>query len=333
MAYYDDKLETLKSVFGTDEIVLELDALVVAGGRFPIIDDVIVLLKPEQFTPFVAATLRARSVAPGDPEGRTADDIQSTFGEEWKEYPEVLAEHRGEFDQYFDLIDLRTLRDARVCDVGCGNGRWSVFLKDYCRELVLLDFSDAIFVARRNLASALNAVFIMGDLQKLPFAKDCCDLVVCLGVLHHLPTPCLEAVRALRNFSPRHLVFLYYALDNRPWYFRLLLASATLLRRLLLRVRHPGLRKVIARTVALLLYRPLVGMGTLVRPLGLGRYVPLYEFYHGKSLRRIEQDVYDRFFTPIEQRVSRLEIQSLGDSFAEIRVSDHLPYWHFLCVR
>jgi hypothetical protein len=173
----------------------------------------------------------------------------------------------------------------------------------------------------------------MADLQALPFRKDFCDFLVCLGVLHHLPTPCLEAVRGLRNSAPRLLVFLYYALDNRPWYFRLLLAPVTLLRRLLWRVRHPGLRKAFARAMALIVYRPLVVLGTLVRPIGLSRYVPLYEFYHGKSIYRIEQDVYDRFFTRIEQRVSRRDIRSLQGSFAQVLVSDHLPYWHFLCVR
>ncbi|MBL0059822.1 MAG: hypothetical protein IPP35_12155 [Elusimicrobia bacterium] len=66
---------------------------------------------------------------------------------------------------------------------------------------------------------------------------------------------------------------------------------------------------------------------------GWGRYVPLFEFYQDKSLRRIEQDVYDRFFTSIEQRVSRKEISALTDTFTRVTVSDHLPYWHFLCER
>ena len=64
-----------------------------------------------------------------------------------------------------------------------------------------------------------------------------------------------------------------------------------------------------------------------------GSKVPLYDFYKGKSLGRIEQDVYDRFFTRIEQRVTRREIESLRDSFAEVTVSPNLPYWHFLARR
>src|SRR5690606_4214648 len=132
-----------------------------------------------------------------------------------------LPEHREEFERYFDLVDWKSMANARVCDLGCGMGRWSAFAKDRCREIVLVDFSDAIFVARKNLGQAKNALFFMCDLKRLPFRDDFADFLFCLGVLHHLPTPCLEEVRALKRAAPKLLIFLYYALDNRPGYFRL----------------------------------------------------------------------------------------------------------------
>lgn len=331
--YYEDKIGTLKGIFGGEDVVLEADSLVVANERFPILHDVIILSDPDCYTGYVKAALRTQAKGQGSEVMGFAEDIQFTFGEEWKEYGEVFPEHQKEFSQYFDLVDLRSLRQARVCDLGCGSGRWSHFLKDVCREIILVDFSDAIFVARKNLAASRNALFFMGDLQALPFKKDFCDFMLCLGVLHHLPPSCLDAVRRLRDLAPRLLIFLYYALDNRPAYFRFLLQLITPLRRVLCRVRHPGFRKLFSLTVALCVYRPLVGIGAFLRPLQLSRYVPLYEFYHTKSLRRIEQDVYDRFFTRIEQRVSRNEIRELCDTFTQVIVSDNIPYWHFLCIR
>jgi hypothetical protein len=65
----------------------------------------------------------------------------------------------------------------------------------------------------------------------------------------------------------------------------------------------------------------------------MGNLIPLYEGYRGNSLKRIEQDVYDRFFTQIEQRVTRKEIMSLKDTFSEIVISEGLPYWHFTCKK
>ncbi len=331
-ARYKDKIDTLKKIFGTESLVLKDDGLQVGGRFYPILDDVILLEDSSRYSPFVAARLGLRRAA-GPSGAAFAEDIQYTFGEEWSRYDQILPEHEDEFRRYFDLVDLDSLKDARVCDLGCGIGRWSRFLSGKCRELVLVDFSDAIFVARRHLAKDPNALFFMGDLKALPFADDFCDFLFCLGVLHHLPTPCLEEVRALRRYAPRILVFLYYALDNRPAYFRALLGLVTAVRVVLSRIRSPIFRRVFSWMGALFLYKPLVWLGAALNTVGLGSRVPLYDFYQGKSLRRIEQDVYDRFFTRIEQRVTRKQIESLRDAFSEVTVSPHLPYWHFTANR
>jgi SAM-dependent methyltransferase len=313
--YYADKVRALQEIFGVRDIEVSADRIRVGAVEFPVVDDVIDLM-----------------AAPRHRVGH-AEDIQYTFGAEWRAHGQILPEHIEEFAQYFDLVDLACLKDMRVCDLGCGSGRWSFFLKDRCRELVLVDFSDAIHVARRNLRGADHCLFFKADIVALPFADDCADFIVCLGVLHHLPVPCLDAVRSLRRLAPCLLIFLYYALDNRPWLFRALLEPVNVARRVFSRIRSPRFRKAFARAGAVGIYRPLVALGTLLRPLGLATSVPLYEVYRGKSLKRIEQDVYDRFFTRIEQRVSRAQIDELRRDFTEVRISSGLPYWHFLLTR
>jgi SAM-dependent methyltransferase len=314
--YYRNKLDSLQKIFGTPDIELKEKSLRVGSLEYPILHDVIIL----------------------EDDGRRASadfakDIQFTFGAEWKEHAAILPEHEKEFAQYFDIVDLPSLAQAWVCDLGCGSGRWSYFLKGRCRELVLVDFSEAIFVARENLRGADNAIFFKGDLTRLPFAPDFADFLFSLGVLHHLPIDCLEAVKNLKKYAPRMLIFLYYALDNRPLYFRVLLRLVTTVRKVLAHVRSPLFRNAFSFFGTLFIYLPLIGLGHLLSLVGLGRYVPLYEFYRNKSLKRIQQDVYDRFFTRIEQRVSRVQIRTLKSDFAEVTISDHLPYWHFLLKR
>jgi len=259
-----------------------------------------------------------------------AGDVQRSFGEEWTSHPDILAEHDREFDAYFDLVPLDSLAGLRVADLGCGMGRWSHFLAPRCRSVVLVDYSEAIFVARRNLAGAGNAVFVMADLLDLPFRPRAFDLAVCLGVLHHLPVDALDAVRRLAPLADRHLTYLYYALDNRPAYFRWMLAGVTTTRKVLTRIRSPRVRAAVTSAIAAGVYLPVARVGTLLRPVGLSRYVPLAETYAGKSLERLRQDVYDRFFTSIEQRVTREQIRGLSDTFATVTISEGLPYWHFL---
>jgi SAM-dependent methyltransferase len=314
--YYADKIASLRDLFGTQDVAVEEKSLRVGTRSYPIKNDVIIL-----------------STEAGTAPGEFAEDIQYTFGAEWQSYHQVLPEHRKEFTEYFDLVDLSTFTASRLCDLGCGMGRWSYFAKDHCREIVLVDFSDAIFVARKNLAGAHNALFFKCDLKQLPFRDNFADFLFCLGVLHHLPTPCLVEVRRLERTAPRLLIFLYYALDNRPWHFRSMLWVVTGLRKMVSRIRNKAFRKAFSWIGTWLIYLPLIMLGRLFQLAGAGRFVPLYEYYHDKSLPRIEQDVYDRFFTRIEQRVTRAEIQTLNDTFRRVTVSDHFPYWHFLCER
>jgi len=105
------------------------------------------------------------------------------------------------------------------------------------------------------------------------------------------------------------------------------------MRRGLSGIRNPLFRKCFPAFAALFLYVPLILLGRLLSPFGLGRLVPIYDYYRGKSLARIRQDAYDRFFTPIEQRVSRSQVEELKDTFTDITVSNNPPYWHFLCRR
>jgi len=228
-------------------------------------------------------------------------------------------------------VDLPGLQNARVCDLGCGIGRWSYFLKNKCRQLILVDFSEAIFVARQNLRDVENPIFFMGDLQTLPFRNDFADFLFCLGVLHHLPTNALEEVRRLKRFTPQILIYLYYALDNRGFYFQHLLSMVTALRLMTSKVRSPSFRTIFTWFAAFIFYLPFLALGKAVHPLGLSHHIPLYEAYQGKSLERIRQDVYDRFFTRIEQRFSKKQILALKDTFDEVTISNQLPYWHFLC--
>jgi len=334
--YYADKIDSLRDLFESRNVLVEEHQLIVDQKKIPIVDDVIILIDSNQFTPYLkkksakGALFQTSIKSEGKP---FAEDIQFTFGEEWKKYDQILPEHEDEFKKYFDLVDLDSLSQSRICDLGCGIGRWSYFLKNKCKELILIDFSDAIFVARKNLADFQNCLFFMCDLKKIPFRNDFSDLLFCLGVLHHLPTPCLDEVKNLRKYSPKLLIFLYYALDNRPFYFRWILKVVTFFRLLFSHIRSHGVRQFITKLGVYFVYFPLILLGKALRPLGGAKFVPLYDFYHNKTLKRIEQDVYDRFFTRIEQRVSKKDILKLKDSFLEIKISESFPYHHFLCER
>jgi len=331
--YYVDKLETLKDIFNRQDIRLESDTLLVDGRAYPIVNDIIILLEPDEYPKYLRDRARPGTDVGLSHKPSFPEDIQHQFGECWKRYPNVLPENEREFDQYFDIVDLEKLNDLRVCDLGCGMGRWTLLLQNRCkcREAILVDFSEAIFVARDLLRGYNNSLFFMGDLNNLPFRKGFADFIFSLGVLHHVPVNALELVRRLGTYSPTLLVYLYYALDNRPWYFKSILSAVTSVRLLLSSIRNSLFREMFTWFGVSVIYLPLIWAGHVLRPVGLSRYIPLADEHHWASIEGLRHHVYDRFFTRIEQRFSREQIMTLQDTFASVTISDNPGYWHFLC--
>ena len=130
MIYYANLLEELKDIFGANSLEITSEGVSVDGVTYPIIDDVIILLEPAQYPESLLQRIQMnKSIIPSSDQ-EFAEDIQFTFGEEWQEFSEIMPEHEKEFTQYFDLINLSGLENKRICDLGCGIGRWDYFLKD-----------------------------------------------------------------------------------------------------------------------------------------------------------------------------------------------------------
>jgi hypothetical protein len=68
-----------------------------------------------------------------------------------------------------------------------------------------------------------------------------------------------------------------------------------------------------------------------MKPFGLSRYVPLFEEHHWAGIEGMRHSVYDRFFTRIEQRVTRSQIAALRDTFGRVTLAEGQAYYHFLC--
>jgi len=131
------------------------------------------------------------------------------------------------------------------------------------------------------------------------------------------------------------LIYLYYALDNRPRLHRLLLHGVSAIRLVTSRLPKP-LMHWLARLIGIVVYWPLARLPGLLERFGAGslaRQMPL-SFYREHSLRLMIADAFDRFATPIEKRYSRRQIRDwLGGYGFEVSFSDDEPYWVALARR
>ena len=259
-----------------------------------------------------------------------------SFGDEWGKFrcfdePEL----RVPGDQYFDVVeDGMVTPDSLVLDVGCGSGRWTKFLASRAGFIEAVDPSDAVLTAQRFLGDLDNVRLTQAGVDELPFADDSFDFVFSLGVLHHVPDTAQAMRRCVAKLKPggHFLVYLYYDLDNRGSLYRAVFVMSTLIRRIVAGLPK-GPKHLACEAIAFGVYLPLV---LLVRAL---RLVPGLEgfamrlptaYYWDKSMRIIRNDALDRFGTPLEQRFSREQIESMMTScgLEDLRFSDNAPYWH-----
>jgi len=88
-----------------------------------------------------------------------------------------------------DLMQLLgPLQGRRVLELGCGRGRFAVFLARSGAETTGVDVGPDLVAAARELAriNQVECRFEQANVTDLPFEADAFDLVVGIAILHHL---------------------------------------------------------------------------------------------------------------------------------------------------
>jgi SAM-dependent methyltransferase len=204
-------------------------------------------------------------------------------------------------------------------------------------HLHLLDASaKALAVAKQNLSFAKNVSYYANSVANMPLPPGSLDFAYSLGVLHHVPDTqaAIEAIAGTLKPGAPFLVYLYYALDNRPLWYRALWRMANLARLVISRLPH-ALRLAVSQTIAALIYWPLARAARLLSIIGLSpRALPL-SYYADKSFYVMRTDTYDRFCTRLEKRFTRFEIEEMlkRAGFENIAFSDCVPFWCAVGIR
>ena len=236
------------------------------------------------------------------------------------------------FQEYFAVFPWQSLPDhAAGFDAGCGSGRWAALVAPRVGHLHCVDASaDALAVARNKLAGATNVSFYEASLDAMPLADGSMDFGYSLGVLHHLPDPRAGLAACVRKLKPGApmLVYIYYAFDNRPAWFRLLWRASDYLRRAVAKAPF-RLKSAIAELFAALVYWPLARGAKLFGNLGVDVANWPLSAYRWRSYYSMRTDALDRFGTRLEHRMTRAQIRTMMElaGLREIRFSDAVPFW------
>lgn len=263
--------------------------------------------------------------------------VAAGFGREWSSFSqseqELSASERQKlFDEYFHIFPWDRLPDGAVgIDVGCGSGRWSMMVAPRVGSLHLLDASaDALEVARRNLAGAENVSFHHASVGDIPIENATLDFAFSLGVLHHVPdtTSAIRSVASKLKSGAPFLIYLYYSLDNRPWWFRVIWQVSNIGRVVISRL-PPSFRMLTSQIIAATLYWPFARFAAVLKRAGMPTSLIPLEAYKDRSFYTMRTDAYDRFCTVLEKRFSKIEIATMltDAGFERISFSEKVPYW------
>lgn len=100
---------------------------------------------------------------------------------------------------------LQVTGTARILDVGCGTGEFARMAINRFPAVSVIGFDATpamVEQAQAKLAGCARASFHLGSIDRLPFAAEYVDAVVCANVLHHVYDPQQALQECVRVLHP-----------------------------------------------------------------------------------------------------------------------------------
>lgn len=263
------------------------------------------------------------------------EQVVSDFGREWSKFDQSgmpFDELKKNFEEYFSLFPWDMLpQQAEGFDLGCGSGRWAFFCAPRVGKLHCIDPAmSAIEVAKGKLSKFGNCVFHVAGVDDIPLNDGSMDFGYSLGVLHHIPDTTKGVTSCVKKLKPKapFLVYLYYAFDNRPAWFKAIWKVSDVLRRGISVLPYP-VKYFLSQSIALFVYFPLSRLARICEYFRLDVSSFPLSAYRNKSFYTLRTDALDRFGTRLEKRFTKRQIEEmmLKAGLERIEFSDEGPYW------
>ena len=134
-------------------------------------------------------------VIDGIPRFTQRDHYANAFGLQWRRYQKTQLDSYTGASISRDRLErclgtpLSALAGKTVLECGAGAGRFTEWLVDAAGTLVSLDLSSAVDANLKNCAGRKPYLLVQADMNRSPLPRRYFDVVICLGVLQHTPSP------------------------------------------------------------------------------------------------------------------------------------------------
>lgn len=246
-----------------------------------------------------------------------------SFAYEWdKIYRENKFEKNNFFHFLSPFIKENDLYNKIVLDAGCGSGRFTKQAALAGSYITFgTDLGESVEVAYRLTKNLKNVCIIQADIYSLPF-RDIFDIILSIGVLHHLPKPQegFSKLPLVLNKDGQILIWVYNRRNNtRALYFYEPLR--TLVRNIPKKILYK-LCYIPALAVHVINY-----LSRLLKLLGFGFFakkIPFYYYSHFPFNMKLN-DAFDVLATP---KSNYYFVEEIRQWFSEAELGDIQAYEH-----
>ena len=181
----------------------------------------------------------------------------SLFGAQWREFRKTqLDSFTGtrisatRLERCLGELNCE-LKGKMVLEAGCGAGRFTELLLEKGASVVSSDISDAVEVNAENCPIGDKHLIVQADINNMPFRDESFEIVICLGVIQHTPSP-EETIRNLFRLVKKGgwLILDHYTL-TRSHLFRLAPLYRFFLKREKPEVTIPYVKRLVKRYLPL----------------------------------------------------------------------------------
>jgi 2-polyprenyl-3-methyl-5-hydroxy-6-metoxy-1,4-benzoquinol methylase len=217
-----------------------------------------------------------------------AQSYADAFGEQWKQYRRTQLDSYTRTSYSKDRLRrcfgetlwarLQEAEPIHVLEAGCGAGRFTEVLLGTRAALVTsTDLSAAVEPNQQNFPQSERHRIAQCDINRLPFAPDQYDIVMCLGVVQHTRDPERTIADLYRQVKPGGWLVIDHYRHALSTYTKV---TAALIRPVLKRL--PPERGVAATKALTRWFFPLHRAVRHVTPLQmlLSRVSPILTYYH-----------------------------------------------------
>lgn len=121
---------------------------------------------------------------------------------------------------------------ANVLEVGCGAGRFTEVLLSTRARVTSVDLSSAVDANQENFPQGDRHRVLQADVRRLPFAERLYDVVFCLGVIQHTPSPEETIKNLYAQVKPGGWLVIDHYTHNLSWYTKTAPLFRVVMRRL-----------------------------------------------------------------------------------------------------